>query len=195
VQRVIPNINIKTASDWSIVKIANTWIKINKGILCIKCWNIIINIKDILAVYKVVLKVIKNIVTYLHYVGRSPPPPRWRGRVWRGGPVQDTPFPASGNVTGTATALPSNTCKHDVTQQVTGNGIKAGGQDTMWLGLGLGLGRLVSYEWVWIVKSPSPVKCIVIEFYKNDYRRSKCDTADGSTCVILNCISGRANVE
>jgi hypothetical protein len=40
-----------------------------------------------------------NIVTYSRYVGRSPPPPRWRG-----GPGQDTPFPASGNVTGTATA-------------------------------------------------------------------------------------------
>jgi hypothetical protein len=35
---------------------------------------------------------------------------------------------------------------------------------------------------VWIVKSPSPVKSIVIELYRNDYRRSICDTADGSNC-------------
>jgi hypothetical protein len=47
---------------------------------------------------------------------------------------------------------------------------------------------------VWIEKSPSPAKSIVIELYKNDYSRSNCDTAEGSTCEIVNCISVRANV-
>jgi hypothetical protein len=47
---------------------------------------------------------------------------------------------------------------------------------------------------VWIVKSPSPVKSIVIELYRKDYSRSICDTADGSTCEIVNCVSVRANV-
>jgi hypothetical protein len=45
------------------------------------------------------------------------------------------------------------------------------------------------------VKSPSPVKSIVIELYRNDYRRSNCDTADGSTCEIVNGVNVRANVE
>jgi hypothetical protein len=45
------------------------------------------------------------------------------------------------------------------------------------------------------VKSPSPVKSVVIELYRNDYRRSVCDTADGSTCVIVNCVAVRANVQ
>jgi hypothetical protein len=43
------------------------------------------------------------------------------------------------------------------------------------------------------VKSPSPVKSIVIELYRNDYRRSIWDTADGSTCVIVNCVNVRAS--
>jgi hypothetical protein len=43
------------------------------------------------------------------------------------------------------------------------------------------------------VKSSSPVNSIVIALYRNDYRRSNCDTADGSTCVIVNCISVRAS--
>jgi hypothetical protein len=45
------------------------------------------------------------------------------------------------------------------------------------------------------VKSPSPVKSTVIELYRNDYRISNCDTADGSNCEIINCVSVRANVE
>jgi hypothetical protein len=41
-----------------------------------------------------------------------PPPPRRRG-----GPVQDTPFPASGDVTGTATATLTGSATHcDVTR-------------------------------------------------------------------------------
>jgi hypothetical protein len=48
---------------------------------------------------------------------------------------------------------------------------------------------------VQIVKSPSPVKSIVIELHRNDYRRSICDTADGSTCEIVDCVSVRANVQ
>jgi hypothetical protein len=47
----------------------------------------------------------------------------------------------------------------------------------------------------WIVKPPSPVNCIVIELYRNDYRKSNCETADGSTCVIVNCVAVRGNVE
>jgi hypothetical protein len=50
-------------------------------------------------------------------------------------------------------------------------------------------------ESVWIKKSPSPVNSIVIELYRNDYRRSNCDTADGSTCETVNCVAVRANVE
>jgi hypothetical protein len=50
-------------------------------------------------------------------------------------------------------------------------------------------------ERVWIKKSPIPVKSIVIELYRNDYRRSNCDTADVSTCEIVNCVAVRANVE
>jgi hypothetical protein len=45
------------------------------------------------------------------------------------------------------------------------------------------------------VKPASPGKCIVIELYGKDYRRSDCDTADGSTWVIVNCVAVRANVE
>jgi hypothetical protein len=48
---------------------------------------------------------------------------------------------------------------------------------------------------VWTVKSLSPVKFIVTELYRNDYSRSICDTADGSTCVIVNCVNVRANVQ
>jgi hypothetical protein len=46
---------------------------------------------------------------------------------------------------------------------------------------------------LWIVKSPSPVKSIVIEFYRKDYRRSNCDTADGSNCKIVNGVNVRAS--
>jgi hypothetical protein len=48
---------------------------------------------------------------------------------------------------------------------------------------------------VWIVKSPSPVKSIVIELYRNDYSRTICDTADDRTCVTVNCVNVRANVQ
>jgi hypothetical protein len=41
----------------------------------------------------------------------------------------------------------------------------------------------------------SELKSIVIELYRNDYRRRNCDTADASTCVIVNCVAVRANVE
>jgi hypothetical protein len=50
-------------------------------------------------------------------------------------------------------------------------------------------------ERVWIKKLPIPVKSIVIELYRNDYRRRNCDTADGSNCEIVNCVAVRANVE
>jgi hypothetical protein len=48
---------------------------------------------------------------------------------------------------------------------------------------------------VWIVKSPSPAKSIVIELYGSDYMISNCDTAEGSTCEIVNCVIVKANVE
>jgi hypothetical protein len=56
---------------------------------------------------------------------------------------------------------------------------------------------VISSDTVWIMKSPSPVKFIVIELYRKDYSRSICDTADGSSCEIVNCVSVsvRANVE
>jgi hypothetical protein len=38
------------------------------------------------------------------------------------------------------------------------------------------------------------VKSIVIELYRKDYiRRRNCDTLDGSTCVIINCVNVRAS--
>jgi hypothetical protein len=46
---------------------------------------------------------------------------------------------------------------------------------------------------VWIVKSPCPVKSIVIELYRNDYRRSNCDTVDGSNCKTVNGVNVRAS--
>jgi hypothetical protein len=46
---------------------------------------------------------------------------------------------------------------------------------------------------VWIVKSPSPVKSIATELYRNDYRRCNCDTADGSNCEIVNGVNVRAS--
>jgi hypothetical protein len=49
-------------------------------------------------------------------------------------------------------------------------------------------------ERVWIVKSLSPAKSIVTELHRKDYSRSICDTADGSTYEIVNCVSVRANV-
>jgi hypothetical protein len=52
---------------------------------------------------------------------------------------------------------------------------------------------VISSDAVRIKKSPSPVKSIVIELYRNDYRRSILDTADGSTCEIVNCIIVRAS--
>jgi hypothetical protein len=45
------------------------------------------------------------------------------------------------------------------------------------------------------MNSPSPVKSIFIELYRNDCRRSNCDTADGSNCEIVKCVSVRVNVE
>jgi hypothetical protein len=39
------------------------------------------------------------------------------------------------------------------------------------------------------VKSPSPVKSIVIELYRKDYSISNCN------CEIVNCVSVRVNVE
>jgi hypothetical protein len=54
---------------------------------------------------------------------------------------------------------------------------------------------VISSDRVWIVKSPSPVKSIVIELYRKDYRRCNCDTADGNNCEIVNCVNVRANVE
>jgi hypothetical protein len=50
-------------------------------------------------------------------------------------------------------------------------------------------------ERVWIVKSPSLVKSIINVLYRSGYSRSICDSADGSICEILNCVSVRANVE
>jgi hypothetical protein len=37
------------------------------------------------------------------------------------------------------------------------------------------------------------VKSIVIELYRNDYRRSNCDTVDGSNCKIINGVRVRAS--
>jgi hypothetical protein len=45
------------------------------------------------------------------------------------------------------------------------------------------------------VNSPSPAKSIFSKLHRNDYRRNIGDTADCSTCVILNCVNVRANVE
>jgi hypothetical protein len=39
----------------------------------------------------------------------------------------------------------------------------------------------------------SPVKSIVIELYRKDYRRSNCDTADGRKCEIVNGVNVRAS--
>jgi hypothetical protein len=47
-------------------------------------------------------------------------------------------------------------------------------------------------ETVWIVKSPSPVKSIVIELYRNDCRGS---VWDGSTCVIVNGVNVRVRIQ
>jgi hypothetical protein len=54
---------------------------------------------------------------------------------------------------------------------------------------------VIKSDRAWIVKSPSPVKSIVIQLYRNDYRGSIWDTADGSTCVIVNCVNVRAKVQ
>jgi hypothetical protein len=45
------------------------------------------------------------------------------------------------------------------------------------------------------ITESSEVQQLRVELYKKDYRRSIWDTADGSTCVIVNCVSVRANVE
>jgi hypothetical protein len=52
---------------------------------------------------------------------------------------------------------------------------------------------VLSSDRVWIVKSLSSVKSIVIELYRNDYRTSNCDTANGSTCDIVNGVNVRAS--
>jgi hypothetical protein len=44
----------------------------------------------------------------------------------------------------------------------------------------------------------SEVQQLRVELYRvngSDYRTSNCDTADGSNCEIVNCVSVRANVE
>jgi hypothetical protein len=43
------------------------------------------------------------------------------------------------------------------------------------------------------VKSPCPVKSTAIELYRNDYRKSNCDTVDGSNCKIVNGVNVRAS--
>jgi hypothetical protein len=43
------------------------------------------------------------------------------------------------------------------------------------------------------VTKPSEVH--VSELYRNDYTISNCDTADGSNCEILNCVTVRENVQ
>jgi hypothetical protein len=43
------------------------------------------------------------------------------------------------------------------------------------------------------VKSPSPVKSIVVDLYRKDDRRSNCETADGSSCKIGNGVNVRAS--
>jgi hypothetical protein len=43
------------------------------------------------------------------------------------------------------------------------------------------------------MKLRSPVKSFVIELCRTDYRRSIFDTADGSICVIANCVNVRAS--
>jgi hypothetical protein len=48
---------------------------------------------------------------------------------------------------------------------------------------------VISSDRVQIVKSLSPVKSTVIELYRKDYRRRNCDTADGSNCEIVHCVS------
>jgi hypothetical protein len=54
---------------------------------------------------------------------------------------------------------------------------------------------VISSDRVWIVKSPSPVKsssgteCMAVT------TGEVFDTADGSKCEIVNCVSARANVQ
>jgi hypothetical protein len=48
------------------------------------------------------------------------------------------------------------------------------------------------------ITESSEVQHLRVELYRvngNDYRISNCDTADGSNCEIVSCVSVRANVE
>jgi hypothetical protein len=48
------------------------------------------------------------------------------------------------------------------------------------------------------ITESSEVQHLRVELYRvngSDYRISNCDTADGSNCEIVNCVSVRANVE
>jgi hypothetical protein len=138
-------------------------------------------------------------VTYLGYEGRPLPHQRWRNKrcpCYGNGPV-NTPLLPSTAVTWQRFPLWSNT-RHRCwfRQQAIGNGIKTGGavcEVSLWSSATEDSQWLVSYEAVWIVKSPNPVKSIVTELYSvhgSDHRRScNCDTADGSSCESVNCVS------
>jgi hypothetical protein len=48
------------------------------------------------------------------------------------------------------------------------------------------------------ITESSEVQQLRVQLYRvhgGDYRRSTCDTADGSKCEIVNCVSVRANVQ
>jgi hypothetical protein len=48
------------------------------------------------------------------------------------------------------------------------------------------------------ITESSEVQQLRVELYRvlgSDYRISSCDTADGSNCEIVNCVTVRANVQ
>jgi hypothetical protein len=54
-----------------------------------------------------------------------------------------------------------------------------------------------SYEWLVseLLQREYPASCSLAFAGVNDSRVSNCDTADGSNCEIVNCVSVRANVQ